>query len=43
MNRFWPMLLGIALMAYPYFVSGPWLLYGIGIALTTALYVTRDR
>ena len=37
-----PMLIGIALMAYPYFVPETWLLYAVGCALCLALYVFRD-
>lgn len=40
--RFSPMAIGTALMAYPYFVSAAWLLWGIGIALCAALYYFRD-
>lgn len=36
-----PMVLGVALMGYPYFVStAPWL-YGIGAVLTAALLIFR--
>ena len=35
-------LISVAIMAYPYFVSGTVLLYGIGIVLTAALFVIRD-
>ena len=34
-----PMVIGVILMAYPYFVSNNLLLWGIGIALTIALFV----
>jgi hypothetical protein len=37
-----PVVIGIALMAYPYFVSETWLLYGIGAALTASLFFFRD-
>jgi len=37
-----PMIIGVALMAYPYFVSQTWALYGIGVALCVALYLFRD-
>ncbi|MCX5693617.1 MAG: hypothetical protein NT014_00560 [Candidatus Omnitrophica bacterium] len=37
-----PMLIGIALMAYPYFISGTFFLYFIGIVLTAALYFWRE-
>jgi hypothetical protein len=43
LGRFWPMLLGFALMLYPYFVSDPLWLYGIGTLACAALYFTRDR
>ncbi|HEY0368034.1 MAG TPA: hypothetical protein VGC85_00425 [Chthoniobacterales bacterium] len=36
------MLLGIALMVYPYFVSSLLVLYSLGAALTGALFVFRD-
>ncbi|MEP7183047.1 MAG: hypothetical protein ABI886_12760, partial [Betaproteobacteria bacterium] len=31
--------IGVALMLYPYLVSGTWLLYIVGAALCVALYV----
>jgi hypothetical protein len=37
-----PMLIGIALMAYPYFVEDVELLFGIGLALTAGLFVFRS-
>jgi hypothetical protein len=37
-----PMILGIALMVYPYFVSQIWFLYGIGILLTAGLFYPRN-
>jgi hypothetical protein len=37
-----PMIIGVALMAYPYFISGTFFLYLIGIALTAALYFWRE-
>lgn len=37
-----PLIIGIALMAYPYFISGTFLLYFVGIALTAALYFWRE-
>ena len=37
-----PMLIGGALMVYPYFVAGTWALYIIGIGLTAALYFWRE-
>lgn len=39
----WPQMgIGLALMAYPYFVSQAWQLYAIGIALCVALVIWRD-
>ncbi len=38
-----PMIIGIALMGYPYFFSETLIIYIIGIALTAALYFWRDR
>ena len=40
--HFQPMLVGVALMIYPYFISGTALLYGVGIVLCAALYWWRD-
>lgn len=37
-----PMVIGIALMAFPYVVDETWLLYAIGAALCAALFVFRD-
>jgi hypothetical protein len=37
-----PMVLGIALMAYPYFVPETWMIYAIGCALTFAVWYFRN-
>ena len=37
-----PMVLGVALMVYPYFISELWLVYVLGCALCGALYVWRE-
>ena len=37
-----PMVIGIALMAYPYFISRTWMMYTIGVVLCAALYLLRD-
>jgi hypothetical protein len=42
MNTWKPMLLGIALMAYPYFVENTILLCLIGLLGTVALFLLRD-
>jgi hypothetical protein len=36
-----PMILGVALMVYPYFVPETWLIYAIGCGLTTAIWFFR--
>ena len=36
------LVLGGALMVYPYFVSDPLLLWGVGAALTAALFLWRS-
>lgn len=42
-NTLWrTMILGVALMAYPYFFTGALVTYLIGIALTAALYFWRE-
>ncbi len=37
-----PMVIGIVLMVYPYFVGNTLLFFAIGIALTAALYFWRE-
>ncbi|HEY8902117.1 MAG TPA: hypothetical protein VIM48_00330 [Chthoniobacterales bacterium] len=37
-----PIILGIALMAYPYFISQTWLMVLVGCALTAGLFVWKD-
>ena len=42
-NSLWkPMVIGIILMIYPYFISSTLLIYIVGIALTAALFYWRD-
>lgn len=36
-----PMILGVALMGYPYFVSDFWMTFGIGVGLCVLLYRFR--
>lgn len=38
---FVPLLCGLALMVYPYFVSGTWVLIGIGAVLAAIPYFVR--
>jgi hypothetical protein len=40
---FRPMVIGLALMLYPYFVPRTLGIYLVGIALTAALYFWRDK
>ena len=42
MERWKPRLIGLALMIYPLFAANLWLLYGVGLALSVALYVFRE-
>ena len=37
-----PMLIGVMLMAFPYFVAQTWQLYALGCALCIALFLFRD-
>jgi hypothetical protein len=37
-----PMVTGVALMVYPYFITNALLTYGIGAALCASLYVFRE-
>ncbi len=37
-----PIVLGLVLMIYPYFVSGAILLWGIGMALTVGLFYPKQ-
>jgi len=37
-----PMVIGIGLMVYPYFVANTFLALGIGIALTAALFLWKE-
>jgi len=42
-NRFFrPTIIGVALMVYPYFISGTLFLYLVGIALIAVLYFWRE-
>ena len=41
MEKWKTRLIGLALMLYPLFATDLWLLYGVGLALTIALYVFR--
>ena len=36
-----PLVIGVALMAYGYFVSNAWISLGIGVVLTLLLFVNR--
>ena len=42
MNLWRPMLLGIALMVYPYFISDNAVMFVVGIFGSTALFFLRD-
>ncbi|MBI1398255.1 MAG: hypothetical protein GC151_19955 [Betaproteobacteria bacterium] len=36
-----PMVLGIALMVFPYFVSNTWAIYAVGVLLCAGLWLWR--
>ncbi|MCC7145705.1 MAG: hypothetical protein IT443_04600 [Phycisphaeraceae bacterium] len=36
-----PMVIGLVLMTYPYFISQTWLLYAVGLVLTAGIFVFR--
>ena len=38
-----PVIIGIALMAFPYFVSATWVLFAVGCVLPGALFVLREQ
>ena len=40
--RWKPMVIGVVLMVFPYFIEETWLLYVIGIALSAFIFVWRD-
>ena len=42
-DLFRPMIIGLALMIYPYFVPGTLGIYLVGIALTAILYFWREK
>jgi len=37
-----PILIGVALMAFPYFVGATWVLYAVGSFLTAGLFLFRE-
>lgn len=41
-GRLSPMLLGLVLMLYPYFISQTWAIYAVGCGLCAGLYLLRD-
>jgi hypothetical protein len=41
-GSFRPLVIGIALMAYPYFLTSTFWLYAVGIGLCLLLYYWRD-
>lgn len=42
MNVWRPMLIGLALMAYPYFIYDTLVLFGIGAVLCASLFLFRE-
>ena len=41
-SRLKPLLIGVALMAYPYFISNSIAVFAVGIVLTASLFLFRD-
>jgi hypothetical protein len=37
-----PLVIGLLLMIYPYFIEETWILYAIGAALTAAIFFFRE-
>jgi len=37
-----PMVIGLGLMVFPYFIAQTWLVYAVGAALCAGLYFWRD-
>jgi hypothetical protein len=42
MRAWTPMFIGIALMAYPYFIENTWIICLLGLIGTAALFLFRD-
>ena len=42
LQKIGPLVLGLLLMIYPYFVTDTWLLWGVGIVLTGGLFVWKE-
>lgn len=40
-GNFNPMMFGVALMVFPYFISQTWLLYAVGCSFCAGLYFLR--
>jgi hypothetical protein len=43
MARLWPLVIGVTLMVYPYFVGSTAMIYTAGSVLCVALYLLRER
>jgi hypothetical protein len=43
LERTKPILIGLVLMIYPYFIYNPYLLWGIGVILIVTLWFHHDR
>ena len=42
-QRLWPLLGGIAMSIYPWFVTDVWLLWAIAIGICVVLYLLREK
>jgi len=42
-QRFWPLLAGLAMSIYPFFVASVWALWGITAAVVAGVWFMRER
>lgn len=42
-TEFRPLIIGLVLMGYPYFITETWLLYAVGVVLTVTLFVWKEE
>ena len=41
--RFWPMMAGVAMSIYPFFITSVWLLWGVTAGIVALLYFLREQ
>ncbi len=42
-QRFWPLIIGLAMMTYPWFIYSATILWSLTAALCIVLYLARER